>query len=108
MSFRQLRKLPGLDSIVKDLAEKLQRAQADQGVEDATLFRQNRVDYDAILLTDAGSQTVNGDRTDTDLISYSDAEAILLLQQDGQFAVAMNGDGSDQAQPIVVDFWTVG
>lgn len=107
MSFRQLRKLPGLDSIVKDLAEKLQRAQADQGVEDVTLFRQNRVNYDRISFTDASIQTLDGDRMETNLISYSDVE-ITVLQQGGQFVVALNSDGSDQTQPIVVDFWTVG
>jgi hypothetical protein len=107
MSFRLLRKIPGLDGIVKDLAEKLQRAQADQGVEDVTLFRQNRVDYDEISLIDAGSQTLNGDRADADAILYTDSQT-MLLQEGGQFTIALDGDGSDQAQPVVVDFWTVG
>lgn len=72
MSFRQLRKLPGIDSLVKELAEKIQQSQVEQGVEDVTLFRQNRVDTDSIAYTDTGAQTLNGDKADTDAIAITD------------------------------------
>lgn len=107
MSFRQMRKLPGMDSIVKDLAEKLQRAQADQGVEDVTLFRQNRVDTDSIALADMSTQVLNGDEVDTDSIALTDTETT-LNQNSGQFTIAANSDGSDQTQPLKIDFGDIG
>lgn len=96
-----------MDGIVKDLAEKLQRAQADQGVEDVTLFRQNRVDTDNIALTDASTQVLNGDKVDTDSIAYTDTETT-LLQNSGQFTISLNNDGSDQTQPLKIDFGDIG
>lgn len=91
MSFRQLRKLPGLDGIVKDLAEKLQRAQADQGVEDVTLFRQNRVDHDGIAYTDAATETLDGDQAGTDAVALSDSEESDLAGA-GTFRIAEGKD----------------
>ena len=75
MSFRQLRKVPGLSGIVKDLAEQQNRARAEDGVEDMTEFGQSRVDTDAIAFTDADSETLDGDRVDTDdSIAHADAD----------------------------------
>lgn len=107
MSFRQLRKLPGIDSIVKELAEKFQQSQVEQGVEDVTLFRQNRVDYDEIAFTDTNTQTFNGDHANTDTVALADTETT-LLQNSGQFTISANSDGSDQTRPLLIGYGDIG
>ncbi len=85
MSFRQLRKIPGIDGIIKDLAEKQQRAQAEQGMEDTALFRQNRVDTDAVSHEDEGGALDAGmQQSGAGAVSLADAETA-LTQNTGQF-----------------------
>ncbi|MEW5839584.1 MAG: hypothetical protein AB1753_01140 [Thermoproteota archaeon] len=86
MSFRQLRKIPGLSGIVKDLAEQQNRAQAEDGVEDLTEFGQNRVDTDAIAFTDTDSEILNGDKVDSDNVALSDTDSESSFTS-GQFRV---------------------
>jgi hypothetical protein len=74
MSFRQLRKIPGLSATVKDLAEQQNRAQAEEGIEDLSQFGQNRVDTDSIAFTDTDTELLNGDKVDTDNLAYTDAD----------------------------------
>lgn len=103
MSFRQLRKLPGLDGIVKDLAEKLQRSQADQGVEDVALFRQNRVEYGEVSITDEGGPLDAAlQKAGADSIAYTDSEAA-LLQDSGGFQIT-DDSGAGATQVGIVGF----
>ncbi|AIC16959.1 hypothetical protein NVIE_026870 [Nitrososphaera viennensis EN76] len=125
-----MRKIPGLDNIVKDLAEKQNRAQAEDGIEDLTLFRQNRVDTDAITYADTESHAANGDRTDADGISLADVETALAQNRqqfdaDGDFfcgsGAVINetdkpsgafaggiGNFNEPDQPAVADFSDAG
>jgi hypothetical protein len=130
MSYRQLRKIPGLDNIVKDLAEKQNRAQPEAGVEDLAEFGQARIDTDNIAYADADTEVLDGDKVDTDAIAHADAETT-LRQTSGQFAAdgdffcgngstiletdkpqgafaAGTGNFDEPAQPAVANFTDAG
>jgi hypothetical protein len=124
MSFRQLRKIPGLGGIVKDLAEQQIRSQAEDGVEDLTEFGQNRVDTDAIAFADSDSEILDGDKVDSDSVAFTDTDSESSFTT-GQFR-ADGGFVTDEpyspeegakfhksgfyhpAQPAVADFCDVG
>lgn len=131
MSYRQIRKVPGMDGIVKDLAEKQQRAQAEQGIEDVTLFRQNRVDTDAISHGDEGGALDAGlQKSASGAVSLADLDAS-SRQDTGQFSAdgdffcgngaaileadkpqgafaAGTGNFDEPGQPAVADFCDAG
>lgn len=105
--FKQIRQSGTSPELVKELAEKLARINAETGIEDISLLRQMRVDTDAIAYTDAEDNQLDGDLSDTDNIAYTDTD-VTDLTNSGAFTVALKSDGSDQTDPIKINLFDVG
>lgn len=127
--FRLLRKLPGMDAVVRQLAEMQQASVAGGGIEDITLFSQNRVDSDQISYGQSSEQKLDGDVSDSDIVHYVGA-ATEVLMDTGQFSAdgdffcgsgyvpeadrpegafaGGTGNFSEPGQPAVADFSDAG
>lgn len=72
--FQQIRKTGDNASLVKELADNLNRYYAEQGIEDFAEIRQMRVDTDAVAYTDTEDNQLNGDLDDSSPVAYTDAQ----------------------------------
>lgn len=127
--FRLLRKLPGMDAVVRQLAEMQQASAAGDGIEDITLFSQNRVDNDHLSYEQSSEQKLDGDLSDLDIVHYVGADAGVLMESgefgaDGDFFCGSGyvpevdkpegafasgpGNFNEPGQPAVADFSDLG
>lgn len=126
--FRLLRKLPGMDAVVRQLAEMQQASAAGEGIEDITLFSQNRVDNDHLSYQQSSEQKLDGDASGSDTVQYSGTGAEALMDSgefgaDGDFFCGSGyvpeidkegafaggtGNFNESAQPAVADFSDAG